>query len=285
MNDEFIKWRQELQAGDDAMSPDAPAVRQEVAADPTQVIKDAAAIAPPPGQLGDVKPVRRPKDNDHGRRRPTVGKVAIVAVPLLVGALGVGFGLTRNHDSNAQPGTALLQATSTASSTVATSASASPTTASPAPGPSTAATASAKARSSTDPSLEQLQALTQGDARLVATKVDGRFVAMLSSKTAGIVDPLQTTASGSHRFGWSDILSEHERLRNDPRFGSQVFLIMSTAFGDATTYKGKPLFVTAVDNSFFDAADVRSWCDATFAELPKAQRDNTCAPARLTPPA
>jgi hypothetical protein len=95
---------------------------------------------------------------------------------------------------------------------------------------------------------------------------------------------LQTTASGSHKFGWSDILSEHEALREDPRFSSEVFLIMSTAFGSAVTVKGKPLFVTAVDNGFVDAADVRSWCNATFADLPSPQRANACAPARLSPP-
>jgi hypothetical protein len=129
-----------------------------------------------------------------------------------------------------------------------------------------------------------MDALAQADARYAASKLDGRWVAMLSSKTDGTVDPLQRTASGSHRWHWKDILAEHERLRGDPRFSSSVFLIMSTKFGSAVrSPDGKPYYVTAVDNGFLDAAAVRSWCAQTFSNLPKAERDDTCAPARMTP--
>jgi hypothetical protein len=228
----------------------------------------------PPGD-GSVPlgAARQPRGSDRDGRRLIVRKVAVVAVPLLVGALGVGFGVTRNSGNSAQPRASVLRTAPPTSST--------PT---PASAPVTKPTPSVKARPTTDPSLEQLQALTQGDARLAATKLDGRWVAMLSSKTAGIVDPLQTTASGSHSFGWADILREHERLREDPRFGSAVFLIMSTAFGRAVRVKGRPLFVSAVDYGFANAADVRSWCEVTFIELSKAQRDDTCSPAQLSPP-
>jgi hypothetical protein len=141
-----------------------------------------------------------------------------------------------------------------------------------------------KAIPAADRSLEQLQARVHSDARLAAAKLDGRWVAMLSSKNEGIVDPLQATASGGHLFGWSDILVEHERLRADSRFRSPAFLIMSTDFGSRVRVKGKPLFVTVVDNGFSSRAQVRSWCEETFAELAPAQRRDACAPVKLAPP-
>ena len=270
-----------IRARDDAMPPGPPAVRHEAVPDPTLALEYTAGTAPRQVRQQDSEQLRQHRVDDRQRRRPTVGKVAIVAVPLLVGALGVGYGFTRNRDSTYRSGTPAAQVVSTTSGTVSTPAPQSPASASPIP--VRPAPSPAKARPTTDPSLGQLQALVRGDASLAASKLDGRWVAFLSSKTAGIVDPLQTTESGSHKFGWSDILSEHERFRGDPRFDSPVFLIMSTTFGAATKVNGKPLFVTAVDNNFLNAADVRSWCDVTFAELPTAQRNNTCSPAQLTP--
>jgi len=173
-----------------------------------------AGTAPRQVRQQDSEQLRQHRVDDRQRRRPTVGKVAIVAVPLLVGALGVGYGFTRNRDSTYRSGTPAAQVVSTTSGTVSTPAPQSPASASPIP--VRPAPSPAKARPTTDPSLGQLQALVRGDASLAASKLDGRWVAFLSSKTAGIVDPLQTTESGSHKFGWSDILSEHERFRGAP---------------------------------------------------------------------
>ena len=46
-----------------------------------------------------------------------------------------------------------------------------------------------------------------------------RLVAQLASKTPGIEDPRQTTASGSHTFQATDILEQHQELRADPANG------------------------------------------------------------------
>jgi len=266
---------------DHAMAPDPSTARPETAPDPTLALEYIARTAPRPVRQQDSMPPPPHRVDDRRKGRSAIGKVAIVAVPLLVGALGVGYGLTRSQDNGDKTGTAAVQVVPTTSSAVAPAAPPSPPSASPVP--VKPAPPPAKARPTTDPSLVQLQALVRGDASLAASKLDGRWVAFLSSKTAGTIDPLQTTESGSHKFGWSDILSEHERFREDPQFSSQVFLIMSTTFGAGTTVNGKPLFVTAVDNSFLSAADVRSWCDMTFAELPTAERNNTCTAAQLTP--
>lgn len=265
----------------DAMPADPPPVRHDAVPDPTLAFEHTAGTAHLPAARRQDSEQLPHQVNDRREKRPILGRVAIIAVPLLLGALGVGFGLTRNQDGSHQSGTPAAQEVPathgvTTSTATPSSASSSSVPVKPVPPP-------AKAHPTTDPSLAQLQALVRGDASLAASKLDGRWVAFLASKTAGIVDPLQTTDSGGHKFGWSDILKEHERFRQDPRFASGVFLIMSTSFGSAPTVNGKPLFVTAVDNSSFSAADVRSWCDVTFAELPAAQRNNTCTPAQLTP--
>ena len=103
-------------------------------------------------------------------------------------------------------------------------------------------------------------------------------------EAADPVDHVLKTPSGSSVWHWKDILAEHEKLREDSRFSSSVFLIMSNKFGAAIkSPNGKPYYVTAVDNSFYDAADVRSWCAQTFSDLPTAQRLDACAPAQMTP--
>lgn len=269
-----------IRARDEAMPANPPPVRHDAVPDPTLAFEHPTGTAHlPTTRRLDPEQLAHQVD-DQRKKRPTLGRVAIIAVPLLVGALGVGYGLTRNQDSSHHSGTPAVQVPATHG--VATP-SATPTSASPSSVPAKPAPPPPKPHPITDPSLAQLQALVRSDAPLAASKLDGRWVAFLASKTAGIVDPLQTTDSGSHKFGWSDILKEHQRFRQDPRFASGVFLIMSTSFGSAPTVNGKPLFVTAVDNSFFSAADVQSWCDVTFAELPAAQRNNTCTPAQLTP--
>ena len=71
-------------------------------------------------------------------------------------------------------------------------------------------------------------------------------------EAADPVDHVLKTPSGSSVWHWKDILAEHEKLRDDSRFGSSVFLIMSNKFGAAIkSPNGKPYYVTAVDNSFY----------------------------------
>jgi hypothetical protein len=224
------------------------------------------------------------------RTRPRLAKVAMVAVPvLLVG--GVAGAYVWNGSQTRAPQTpvaasvpaATNSATSLPSSTASAPAVAPSLTDTP-PAPTTPPPATVKAHAASDASHEQLDALAQADAKYASSKLDGRWVAMLSSKTDGTVDPLQKTTSGGHTWHWKDILAEHERLREDPRFSSSLFLILSTKFGAAVkSANGKPYYVTAVDNGFIDAAEVRSWCAQTFSDLPTAQRLDACAPAQMTP--
>jgi hypothetical protein len=261
--------------GDFAPPPDIPSLSPEPAFYVSDAAERTTAFTPPSGQHAGFQAGGPPPVGDLGGRRPNTGLIAIVAIALLVGVTGVGFGLTRNNPGAPTPGTAnqVAPTTSPAPAPSPTPDATSPTSL-PIPAPSPTANAS----------LQQLQALVQSDAPFAASEIDGRWVAMLSSKTAGTVDPLQTTASGSHTFGWADILSETLQLQEDPRFTSPVFLMMSTSFGLGVTRDGKPLFVTATDDGFANADAVRTWCDATFPELGQAQRNDACAPAQLTPP-
>jgi len=80
-------------------------VRHEAVPDPTLALEYTAGTAPRQVRQQDSEQLRQHRVDDRQRRRPTVGKVAIVAVPLLVGALGVGYGFTRNRDSTYRSGT------------------------------------------------------------------------------------------------------------------------------------------------------------------------------------
>lgn len=236
------------------------------------------------GTTDDVPPTpveahRDPRRGGRTRRR----FVPLLAAVAVVGAAGAGYALTHRPDGEATQETlsGISPATgSTSSTTSQASTSNPPATTAAAP----TATRKAAPTKQVNESLAQLRALVSGDSEVASEAIDGRYVAMLSSKSAGMVDKLQTAASGGHKFGWKDILAEHEKLRHDPRFGSSVFILMSTDFGDAVKWHGRPLFVTVADEGFYDAQDVRSWCDDTFSDLSPLKRADSCTPAHLTSP-
>ncbi len=132
--------------------------------------------------------------------------------------------------------------------------------------------------------LDRLEGLArQGLAEVV---LDGRYVAQLASKYPGIHDPLQTTADGSHTFRATDILDEHERLRDDPANGdARVVLLRSDKYGNRQLIRGAPLYVTFALGDFSGTPDVRAWCAMRFPDLSTEARENQCAIRRLWPPA
>jgi hypothetical protein len=132
--------------------------------------------------------------------------------------------------------------------------------------------------------LDRLEELArQGLSEVV---LDGRYVAQLASKYPGIHDPLQTTAGGSHTFRATDILDEHERLRDDPANSpARVVLLRSDEYGKRQLVGGRPLYVTFALGDFPGAADVRAWCAERFPDLSAEARANQCAVRRLRPPA
>jgi len=115
--------------------------------------------------------------------------------------------------------------------------------------------------------------------------LDGRWAAQLSSKSEGIVDPLQLAANGSHTFRGPDILKEHLILRSDSRFAdSDIVLVTGSDFGQESTYNGKPFWITLALRSFSSSADVIQWCAANFPLLSGDELSNSCLPRSLDPP-
>jgi hypothetical protein len=132
--------------------------------------------------------------------------------------------------------------------------------------------------------LARLEEISRAD--LAAVTLDNRYVAQLASKNPGIHDELQTTAAGSHTFEATDILDEHQRLRDDPaNAGARVVLLKSTDYGKRQLYRGAPLYVTFAVGDFRNAQDVRTWCAERFPALSAEARGNQCAARRLRPPA
>ena len=128
-----------------------------------------------------------------------------------------------------------------------------------------------------------LETLHQQD--LVTFTFAGQWVAQLSSKTAGILDPLQTAHNGTHTFGAADILWEHQELRGADNLGADVRLLLSTDYGHRQTYQGQPLWVTvAVDHALGTSADVKAWCARRFASLSGDALTDQCVPRQLNPP-
>ena len=127
--------------------------------------------------------------------------------------------------------------------------------------------------------LAQLEALREQSLQQVTPQ--GQWVAQLASKVPGIVDPEQTTTSGSHTFMAVDILAEHEALANGDNLGASVVLLRSTDYGKRQLYQGQPLWVTFSVGSFFSADDVRSWCAQRFGNLSGESLKNACAPRQL----
>lgn len=112
----------------------------------------------------------------------------------------------------------------------------------------------------------------------------GQYAAQIATKYPGIVDPIQTTADGSHTFMAADILAEHSRLREAHDSAAHpVVLIKSTDYSKRQRINGHFLWATFAIGSFPDAAAVHAWCDARFADLTQAQRDNQCVVRRLNP--
>ncbi|SHF61582.1 hypothetical protein SAMN05444351_0208 [Geodermatophilus nigrescens] len=138
------------------------------------------------------------------------------------------------------------------------------------------------------PALTEAEALAELEAlsaeSLAALDLDGRWVAQVASKDVGIVDPLQTTASGNHQFFAVDILAESRAaLALAP--ASQVHVLSSLDFGQRShAPDGDPYWTTFVDGGFADVEAVRAWCTGAFPELTGEALANACVARRLDPP-
>ena len=223
-----------------------------------------------------------------GRRRRTLVLAGALAAVVVGGAFAVAQGMDGGDGTSSGPtvstSTTAVPSTTTSTSTSSSSPSSSSSTSTTPPPPASTTATRRDASVTNAQALAQLDAMRRGDASRVAGMLDGRWVAQLSSKSDGITDPLQTTASGSHTFRWTDILREVRALRGNADFGPDVVTLLSTEFGNTSTWRGKPLYVTVADEEFDSAASVDDWCASTFPALSDEQRANACAARRLTAP-
>ena len=142
--------------------------------------------------------------------------------------------------------------------------------------------AEATSASSAQAALAELGRLS-GEGRAQVT-FRGQFAAQLASKYPGIVDPMQTTASGSHTFTAADILDEHRRLNADHAGPDHpVILLKSTDYGKRQKVGTHFLWVTFAIGDFPDRQSVLTWCATQFATLTGDERENQCAVRRLDP--
>jgi serine/threonine protein kinase len=136
-----------------------------------------------------------------------------------------------------------------------------------------------------DPEVEALAALNQQRAAdLPTTPLQGQWVAQLSSKYDGIVDPLQTSGSGSHTFHNVDILAEFQRMQALDLGGANLTLLLSTDYGQKETVSGHALWVTFAMPALSSAGDVQAWCSRYFAPLTGPELQDACTPRQLNAP-
>lgn len=213
----------------------------------------------------------------HGHPRRSLLVAAVVAAVLIVALAGVGIHqLTSPTRTSEAVGSASVPASSQPTATT----SAPATTNIPVQPVPSSAPATTQAP---DPELAALAALNQQRAAdLSTTPRNGQWVAQLSSKYDGIVDPLQTTASGSHTFHNADILAEFQRFQRRDLGGAPLTLLLSTDYGQKQTVSGQALWVTfALPAGLTSANAVQSWCSTYFAPLTGPALADTCTPTQL----
>jgi hypothetical protein len=128
--------------------------------------------------------------------------------------------------------------------------------------------------------VAQLQGIRDRDLRRV--RFEGQWVAQLAAKYFGVVDPLQTTASGSHTFMPADVLAEYRQLRS--RFGERVVLLLGTDHSPRVTApSGARLWVTSFTGRFRTEREVQDWCERAYPQLSGTALADHCVPRRFTP--
>ena len=134
------------------------------------------------------------------------------------------------------------------------------------------------------PEGDALAALRTESVRSASSvKFEGQWVAQLASKYVGIVDPVQVTVGGSHKFLAADIWNEHQSLAGSVT-DARVLLLDSRTFGTGKSSNGSPYWMTfATDPSFTNADEILAWCSAQFPTLSGTTLNNHCLPTRLSP--
>ncbi len=262
-----------------APKPFVSSVRTTPAPIPSGV--STTAVSPtnsdgPPGLSRDAAPVPQPLPPPL---RGGVGRGVIIAVAAAVTVIvgsAIAAGTRNSNHANGAAASQLTQPAPPSGSDPTSATSDSVVT----------PTASSPPAKPVDPQAVALAELRSIHVRdLAGVTFDGQWVAQLASKNAGITDPLQTTASGSHTFKNSDILAEYRRASDNPDFGSLVLLLQSTDYGKRQLYHRLALWVTvAALPSFGSAQDVTDWCAQEFSQLSPSVLLDSCVPRQLNPP-
>jgi len=229
----------------------------------------AADPAGAPAATPDVRVHRAP------RRRPR-GLLALQLSAAVLGVALVALVAVLALRSGGSPGAGPTAAPAPGTSAPVTSP---PGTADSGP-PSTGG-ASGPAATDDAAALRELQALrAQG---LAAHPPRGQWAAQLAAKSIGTTDPAQVAANGSHTFYAGDILVQSRRIAAGPA-GADVFVLRSDDYGKGSVdARGNPYWTTLAAGPFASAADVRTWCDSVFGDVPAATRGNACLPRQLLP--
>ena len=125
--------------------------------------------------------------------------------------------------------------------------------------------------------LEQLR-----EESVSSLNLDGRWVAVLSTKKSGTKDESQTARNGSHVFYEDDILAMHENLVEMYSEDADVFLGSTSDFGKQPK-SGDVFWRTFVDRGFQDEEQAANWCDDHFSGTVEEIK-NACLPKQLVPP-
>lgn len=115
------------------------------------------------------------------------------------------------------------------------------------------------------------------DADKSKLRIDGKWVAVLSTKKAGIVDESQTAYNGSHTFHEGDILYEHLLLDEQYSGDTEVLLVSSDDFGKRSS---STFWRTIYDGHWDSEEEAQAWCNANFSGSAE-QIKNNCLPAQL----
>ncbi|HEX8507888.1 MAG TPA: hypothetical protein VF635_00090, partial [Propionibacteriaceae bacterium] len=225
-------------------------------------------------------------------------RLAPVLVGLLVAVVALAGGaawFATRHDPVASGPASMTGAGDAGTNAPSTSASSSASTsASTSASASTTSDSSASEEpASTEPSDDDDAELTDEEAHqrldeladegLSDVSLDGQDVAMIASKWDGVVDPLQKTAKGRHRFYYVDILAEHDRLADEDNLGARVVMLRGSDYGKrASSPDGQEIYVTLALGDFGSPREVRTWCNDRFADLSRKKRDNQCVATKLT---
>lgn len=125
--------------------------------------------------------------------------------------------------------------------------------------------------------LEQVRADDMANITL-----DGRWVAVLSTKKSGTTDPGQTAKNGSHTFYEDDILALHDDLAAYFWEDANVLLVKSSDFGRQPT-SGEVFWRSIADRAFTSKDDVAAWCAQHYSGTAE-EIENSCLPRELLPP-